>query len=400
MTMRRPGKKPKRSPRMLISAALALSFGLTAPVHFADAQERYQRRSIMDFFLGRRYIDEDYAPPPDVQRPQRQRKQAAPKKAAIAPKPAPVVPQEPVVQKLETAQKILIVGDFLASALGDGMTEAFKTSPGVVVEARGNVSSGLVRDDYYNWPEQLLTMMDQVKPAMVVVMIGANDRQQMAIGGNKEKFRTDAWYSEYQKRVLNFGKEVTSRKIPLLWVGLPAFDSPSMMADAVQMNQLYRKQVESVGGEFVDIWDGFVDEGGQFIVTGSDINGQQVRLRTSDGINLTQAGRRKVAFYVEKPARRLLGTQASPDLVRLDSTNLPGLGLPANTIEHTQPISLADPNLDGGSELLGGRPPAASLTKSPRDMLVQDGAVEPAPAGRVDDYRLPADNQPKQVSAK
>jgi hypothetical protein len=354
----------------------------------------------MDFFLGRRYIDEDYSPQPDVQRPQRQRKQVAPKKTAIAPKPAPVVPQEPVVQKLETAQKILIVGDFLASALGDGMTEAFKTSPGVVVEARGNVSSGLVRDDYYDWPEQLLTMMDEVKPAMVVVMIGANDRQQMAIGGSKEKFRTDAWYAEYQKRVLNFGKEVTSRKIPLLWVGLPAFDAPSMMADAVQMNQLYRKQVESVGGEFVDIWDGFVDEGGQFIVTGSDINGQQVRLRTSDGINLTQAGRRKVAFYVEKPARRILGTQASPDLVRLDPTNLPGLGLPANTVEHTQPISLSDPNLDGGSELLGAKAPPVSFTRSPRDMLVQDGAVEPAPAGRVDDYRLPADKQPKQVSAK
>lgn len=33
-----------------------------------------------------------------------------------------------------------------------------------------------------------------------------------------------------------------------------------MMADAVQMNQVYRKQVESIGGEFVDIWDGFVSE--------------------------------------------------------------------------------------------------------------------------------------------
>jgi len=172
-----------------------------------------------------------------------------------------------------------------------------------------------------------------------------------------------------------------------------------MTSDAVQMNQLYRKQVESVGGEFVDIWDGFVDEGGQFIVTGSDINGQQVRLRTSDGINLTQAGRRKVAFYVEKPARRILGTQASPDLVRLDTSNLPSLGLPEPNVPHTQPISLSDPNLDGGSELLGAKAPPVSLTKSPRDMLVQDGMVEEAPAGRVDDYRLPA-KEPKQVSAK
>ncbi len=145
-----------------------------------------------------------------------------------------------------------------------------------------------------------------------------------------------------------------------------------MTADAVQMNQLYRNQMESIGGEFVDIWDGFVDENGKFIVTGSDVNGQQVRLRTTDGINLTQAGRRKLAFYVEKPARRLLGTQASPDLVRLDPGNLPALTLPTNPVEHTQPISLSDPNLDGGAELLGAsKTPPVTLTKSPRDLLVE-----------------------------
>ncbi|UWU13407.1 DUF459 domain-containing protein [Rhizobium sullae] len=402
MTMRRSGEGLKPGWRTLLSAVLVFSFGITAPVDFADAQERYYyRRSIFDFFLGRRYIDE-YPAPPEVRRaPQRQRRRTAVTPKTVAtPRPAAPVPQEPVVQKLENAQKILIVGDFLASGLGDGMMEAFKASPGVVVEARGNVASGLVRDDYYDWPEQLLNMMDELKPAMVVVMIGANDRQQMAIGGTKEKFRTDAWYGEYQKRVLNFGKEITNRKIPLLWVGLPAFESPSMTADAVQMNQLYRKQVESIGGEFIDIWDGFVDENGQFVVTGSDINGQQVRLRTSDGINLTQAGRRKVAFYVEKPARRLLGTQASPDLMRLDTSNLPHLGLPSDPAAHTQPISLSDPNLDGGTELLGGRQPPVTLTRSPRDMLVHDGQMEPAPAGRVDDYSLPASKVPKQVSAK
>ena len=46
----------------------------------------------------------------------------------------------------------------------------------------------------------------------------------------------------------------------------------------------YGPPVEAVGGEFVDIWDGFVSENGDFIVSGSDVNGQQVRLRTSDGV--------------------------------------------------------------------------------------------------------------------
>ncbi|MGO7092920.1 SGNH/GDSL hydrolase family protein [Rhizobium leguminosarum] len=400
-------KKTDRTPirwLVLALAAASLCLGALAPVHVAEAQEqRYQRRSILDFFLGRRYLD-DAPQAPDVQQPRRQqRKRPPPPKAVVNTRTAPplrTVEEEPAVQKLGDARTILIVGDFLASGLGDGLTAAFETSPGVVVEARGNVSSGLVRDDYYDWPEQLPKMIDELKPAMVVVMIGANDRQQMVTDTAKEKFRTDGWFTEYRRRVLSFGKEVTGRKIPLLWVGLPAFESDSMTADAVQMNQLYRNQVESIGGEFVDIWDGFVDENGNFIVTGSDVNGQQVRLRTSDGINLTQAGRRKLAFYVEKPARRLLGTQASPDLVRLDSSNLPGLGLPDNPVEHTVPISLSDPNLDGGAELLGARPPPMALTRSPRDLLVEQGEMTPAPPGRVDDYRLPVAKVPAEVSVK
>lgn len=389
---------------VLALAAASLCLGALAPAHVAEAQEqRYQRRSILDFFLGRRYLD-DAPQAPDVQQPRRQQRKRPPQpKAVVNTRTAPplrTVEEEPAVQKLGDARTILIVGDFLASGLGDGLTAAFETSPGVVVEARGNVSSGLVRDDYYDWPEQLPKMIDELKPAMVVVMIGANDRQQMVTDTAKEKFRTDGWFTEYRRRVLSFGKEVTGRKIPLLWVGLPAFESDSMTADAVQMNQLYRNQVESIGGEFVDIWDGFVDENGNFIVTGSDVNGQQVRLRTSDGINLTQAGRRKLAFYVEKPARRLLGTQASPDLVRLDSSNLPGLGLPDNPVEHTVPISLSDPNLDGGAELLGARPPPMALTRSPRDLLVEQGEMTPAPPGRVDDYRLPVAKAPAEVSVK
>lgn len=386
------------------AAALSLCLASMVPVHYAEAQElRYQRRSILDFFLGRRYIDEN--PQPEMRdqprRQQQRRRPPAAQKAVTPTRTAPVAPAEPVVQKLDSAQKILVVGDFLAGGLGDGLTAAFETSPGVVVEARSNVSSGLVRDDYYNWPGELPKMIDELKPAMVVVMIGANDRQQMVTDVGKEKFRTDGWFTEYQRRVLAFGKEITSRKIPLLWVGLPAFESDSMTSDAVQMNQLYRNQMESIGGEFVDIWDGFVDENGKFIVTGSDVNGQQVRLRTTDGINLTQAGRRKLAFYVEKPARRILGTQASPDLVRLDPGNLPALTLPTNPVEHTQPISLSDPNLDGGAELLGAsRAVPVTLAKSPRDLLVEQGEMAPAPAGRIDDYRMPTLKTTAEVSVK
>lgn len=45
----------------------------------------------------------------------------------LRPRPAPVIaPEEKVVQKLDNAQKIMVVGDFLAGGLGSGMDAAFK----------------------------------------------------------------------------------------------------------------------------------------------------------------------------------------------------------------------------------------------------------------------------------
>jgi len=173
---------------------------------------------------------------------------------------------------------------------------------------------------------------------------------------------------------------------------MPPFQSTAMTADMVTLNGIFRAETEKVGGTFIDIWDGFVDEGGKFVMTGSDINGQQVRLRGSDGVNLTKAGKRKLAFYVEKDIRKLLGDAAVSTQDVPGADGLKDLVVAAPTanedIVQTQPISLDDPNLDGGSSLLGGTATLTSNGRSPRDRLVEKGEIAEAPAGRVDDFRL------------
>jgi len=390
--MKHPARATKATLRIVLTAFLAAVIALGCLPNMAEAQER-PRRNLFDMLFGTR--EPDYPDQPMEQPPPRRKVQS--RKRPTPPPRQPVAQPEtpPPAEKLSDAKTILVVGDFLASGLATGLEDAFSTSPGVVVQSRGNVASGLVRQDYYNWPQQLPGMIDQLKPAMVVVMIGANDRQQMIGDGLNEKYGTDPWFLAYEERVQQFAKLVTSRHIPLLWVGLPSFGSDQLTASAVKLNQIYQSQTTSVGGEFIDIWDGFTDQNGEFIVTGSDINGQQVRLRTADGVNLTAAGKRKVAFYLEKSARRILGDQASPDITRLDTNNpLPAQqanlpGTEPEKITRTQPMSLSDPDLDGGSQLLGSNPAPAATTSSPRDLLVEKGLMDPAPVGRVDDYRLP-----------
>lgn len=376
--------------RLLATLLIALTAGM-AVLQTSDpaaAQERVERKSILQLLFGGGQSRK--APPPSTEAPRTSRvKQPARSATAAAP------PAEPKIEKIENARKILVLGDFLANGAADGLSEAFAQAPGVVVVDRTNGSSGLVRDDYYNWLEQAPGIVEEVRPAIIVVQIGSNDRQQLVVNGEREAVRSINWLVEYERRTEQLIRILRSGNAPLLWIGLPAFNSSAMTTDMVAFNGVYRKLVEKAGGEFIDIWDGFVDEEGKFIFTGSDVNGQQVRLRGADGINLTKAGRRKVAFYAEKSARRLLGDAAAAGVVALDSSSFPEIFMPpppgenAVAIMRTMPVAMTDPDLDGGSALLDNMPAAASLVRSPRDMLVLDGVLPDPPEGRADNFAWP-----------
>jgi hypothetical protein len=157
-------------------------------------------------------------------------------------------------------------------------------------------------------------------------------------------------------------------------------------------NDVYRTTAKAAGAEFIDIWDGFVDENGAFILTGPDVNGQPARLRAGDGINMTAAGKRKIAFYAEKPLNKILGETTGGEPVALAPAGLPAAapgGPNAAPVDRTVPISLADPQLDGGTELLGAQTIQKREPRSPAEKLVIDGVASEASPGRADDFSRP-----------
>lgn len=366
-------------------AVATIVLGAAMPVEQAFAQVKFERRSVIDMLFGPRKIRPEKTnrqPERVIKRPKRKKARSKSRKSRAA------VQKAVVVEKIENAKKVLVIGDFMAKSLSEGLQTAFRQSPGVVVMRQTNGSSGLVRDDYYDWPAKLPAMLDAIEPSMVIIMVGSNDRQQLRQGRTRVAVRSEAWVSEYSSRVEELARSVRSRNIPLLWVGAPAFKSASMSTDILAINGIFRTVVGDVQGEFIDIWEGFVDEQGKFIFTGSDIKGQQVRLRTSDGIRMTRAGRRKLAFYAEKSVRRLLGDDASETVATLGEDNLPELIVlhpdQGEQVVRTVPIEMSDPELDGATALLGVGVAPLSLGRTPRDDLVFDGKTTPAPPGRAD----------------
>lgn len=334
---------------------------------------------------------------PVVREPQpRQKERSAPKRnvprssaKAPAARSAPAPEAEAEKEKAGDARTILVVGDFVASGMAEGLETAFEADPTITIVDRTSGSSGFVRNDHYDWPGNIGAILDEEEPAVAVVMIGSNDRQAMRVDGSNEPVRSDRWTAEYEARATLFASQFASRNVPFVWVGLPSFRFSKMSSDMIAFNDIHRRAAESAGGVFIDIWDGFVDEDGAFVTTGPDISGQPVRLRADDGINFTQAGKRKIAFYTEKPLARILedgpgGVTSEAEIGEMFGPPIPGM---TPVIQHTTPVSLTDPELDGGDELLGlVVVPRRDNALTPAQKLVIEGfAPEPRP-GRVDDF--------------
>jgi len=389
----------------LFMALAVLATGLPVPAA-AQAQEPYYRPwSLRDLFFPRR--EQRYYEPPAEVPAARPRPHAKPKvrknsDGAAIPKPRRVAPVEPpapaAVEKQDDAKVILVIGDFLGAGIADGLTAVYAQSPRVRVVDRTKGSSGFVRDDFYDWPKEAGALIDAEKPAVVVLMLGSNDRQQMRVGNTAEAPRSDAWNKEYERRAEALAQAISAKKVPFIWVGVPAFKFSKMTADMLAFNDIYHTAADSTGAEFVDVWDGFVDENGAFVANGPDVDGQPVRLRSDDGINFTKAGKRKLAFYAEKPLNKILGVAAtaSPGATSPASGAATEHGKKLAPVDRTAPIALDDPTLDGGSDLLGAETGGSKpeTQDAPSGRLLVKGIASAPSSGRADDFMLPPGSTP------
>ncbi len=219
------------------------------------------------------------------------------------------------------------------------------------------------RNENLDWPQVIRETLAQQKPNFVVMMIGLNDREKLrdrpiqsgppsaasgsttapslvpqagqaapaplapdaqghrapgrrsaagrdgreaSAGASHLRIRTDEWAEHYARRIDAVIAAMKSAGVPVFWVGLPSIRGQKSTSEMLYLNDLYRTRAEKAGITYIDVWDGFVDEGGRFTVQGPDFEGQTRRLRVSDGVHFTKSGARKLAHYLEREMRRVI----------------------------------------------------------------------------------------------
>jgi len=357
-------------------------------------------------------------------------------------RPAPAVDysKAPPPRKLETppGQTVVVIGDSMADWLGYGLDENYAEQPEVGIERKIRATSGLVRYDAKNealdWPQAAQDALSNAKPNAIVVMLGLNDRVPLgekapaqpkrdgepAQGGNQSAsqasqdkaaapaetktppqavlqqpvpsgpydFHTDQWAALYVKRVDAMIAALKSKGVPVIWVGLPAIRGTKASSDMSYLDELYRERAERAGIIYVDIWDGFIDEDGDFATQGPDFEGQIRRLRTSDGVYFTKAGAVKIASYVDRELRRVMPSYVAPVALPGPETT-PKSGSASARPDVGPVLPLTSSAGDHGSELLGGKVSTQTKSDPIAAKVLSRGESLAAPAGRADDFSWP-----------
>ncbi|MGB7431269.1 MAG: DUF459 domain-containing protein, partial [Ahrensia sp.] len=228
---------------LAVAIFLAPAEGLHSPakllglgVSSAHAQQK-KPQTLMELLRQRRANNAKPAAKPQTAAPRRatttvkkttrvtQPKRAAPRQQAAA---APREPAVTAVEKNENARRVLVVGDFVADGIAQGLETAFAEVANVRIESRTNGSSGLVRDDYYDWQNEITAIIEEVKPDIIVVQLGSNDRQVLRIDGTTQQVRTEAWTNEYKRRVEAFVGAIRATNTLTVWVGAPPYKFATM----------------------------------------------------------------------------------------------------------------------------------------------------------------------------
>ncbi len=343
---------------------------------------------------------------------------------------------------------VYVFGDSLGQLLASGLDEALADRQDVAVIHKARGSTGLVATDYFDWPKSIADLLagrDAAetnneratakagapgtagdKPRVVegpdgkdaaataqqnakadktakqkidvaVMMIGSNDRQALQIDGKTVQPGTPGWTVAYAKRVMAIDEAFRARSIPLVWVGVPITKDDAFADAMAALNDIYREAAAKTGAIYVDTWEAFSDDNGNFSSYGPDVNGQTVRLRAADGVYFTKAGARKLAHFVETHVRRAL--EGKTPVAELPTAELPPDNLDGGAKEQSSakaavaarpdagPIrNLTEPPSAASGTLATLDPKAAARASLAYSAILHAGAAS-VPAGRADDAR-------------
>ncbi|MEP1441902.1 MAG: DUF459 domain-containing protein [Hyphomicrobiales bacterium] len=200
---------------------------------------------------------------------------------------------------------LFVLGDSLGSGLWQGLHQNFRgaVAPSVKVVKKAKANTGIVRNDRFDWMENMEKIANGGGFQIAVLMFGANDAQTIRLNGKRHHYGTPAWEQIYRQRIDRMVRALKRKKVAIYWVGLPNVRVPSLRKDYLHFNAIFKEKADEHGIHFVDTWDVTNDANGIWQSAGKTVRGKKAVLRAKDGTHFTSSGYRVLAQFPEKVLR-------------------------------------------------------------------------------------------------
>jgi hypothetical protein len=201
----------------------------------------------------------------------------------------------------EDPLRVAVIGDSLTEQLGPAVIEA-TDRPGVWATATHDFtySSGLTRPDFHDWPAQAAAIAAAEDPDLWIVMLGANDAQDVRdAGGRFRHIGSEEWEAIYTDRIGALMDQLVEGDRAVIWVGQPIMRDREFDESMAYVSDLYRRQAAARSQvSFVDARAVFAGPDGGYADYLPVVGGQLEQMRLGDGIHLTRAGAARLAEQI------------------------------------------------------------------------------------------------------
>lgn len=210
--------------------------------------------------------------------------------------------------------KFLVIGDSLGNNLGFGLLGQLRNKPGLITTDKAKASTGLSNAWFYDWHVNQAAFIKTYKPNLVIVLLGANDRQNFVVNGKVQTFGNLDWQKTYQSNVTKLASAATASGAYVLWVGLPIMKPYNYAKGETLIDQLIATAVpKTTGAQYIPLRDLTSDAQGKYRQS-AIVNGKYQVFRGGDGIHFSSVGQEIIATYTINKINRLFHVKLTPNI--------------------------------------------------------------------------------------
>jgi hypothetical protein len=197
--------------------------------------------------------------------------------------------------------RLWVGGDSLAAGPSWAVFEAARATGVVKPLAEYQVGTGLVRNEFWDWPKHMDAVVRARDPQVSVFMVGANDDQPVEVDGTSYGPPDAHWVAEYRRRVGQVMTTLTAGGRRLVWIGMPPMQDLAYSQSMGLLDRIMEQEAsEHRRVRYIDAWAMFSAAGapGTYAQSVPDESGNLVNMRLDDGIHLNVEGSQRLARAV------------------------------------------------------------------------------------------------------